>query len=400
MKGADPKFDSVGHWFAGLYFVQLSQATIGFLISYLYHTEDPGQSIWMLRSSRAGRVFLDLHSWGSTVLLLGWAFLIAFLIFRGKFRGGDRHLYWSSVVLGLAAYIQQVTGNLLPMDRHDVQTVVVEAGVAGGVPHLGPWLKATMLAGPQLSMATVALWYLVHALCTFTLLAPWLLKKLLRVDARMSTSPWMGMGLGALIVALALALGAPTGGRSSAADYQAYDALPSWYDLPLHGTLRMLSTVSLGWLGLAIPVLLVACLLVAPWLGASRPRRVQVPLSLLVGVLVVGTIGWGGQFALPWGRQNPTTDMLVNPFFPESETPLVAKGQDLFLAKGCINCHIAGGKGGGPDLAKIGDRRDTKWIKEFIANPTSQRPGSTMPAFDRLSQDELEALAEFLVWLR
>ena len=65
----------------------------------------------------------------------------------------------------------------------------------------------------------------------------------------------------------------------------------------------------------------------------------------------------------------------------------------------CARCHIIDGEGSknGPDLTVIGDKKDAKWLKTWIADPEAVDEKADMPAFgDRLSPQELTAVAEFL----
>src|SRR5262245_2961636 len=65
----------------------------------------------------------------------------------------------------------------------------------------------------------------------------------------------------------------------------------------------------------------------------------------------------------------------------------------------CASCHIIDGEGvnTGPDLSRIGEKRDAKWLQSWIADPEAMDPKADMPAFvDRLEPAELAALANFL----
>jgi ubiquinol-cytochrome c reductase cytochrome b subunit len=65
----------------------------------------------------------------------------------------------------------------------------------------------------------------------------------------------------------------------------------------------------------------------------------------------------------------------------------------------CVRCHIIDGEGvkNGPDLTQIGEKKDVKWLQSWIADPGAVDEKAEMPAFgDRLSPDELKAVAEFL----
>ena len=48
----------------------------------------------------------------------------------------------------------------------------------------------------------------------------------------------------------------------------------------------------------------------------------------------------------------------------------IAKGQEMFAAKGCVSCHkVGGGKLVGPDLQGVLTRRDQAWVSKMILRP-------------------------------
>lgn len=61
---------------------------------------------------------------------------------------------------------------------------------------------------------------------------------------------------------------------------------------------------------------------------------------------------------------------------PSSDTSLVVdqslarQGRSVFQQKGCTACHTIGrGKGAGPDLAGVIERRGLEWLRHFIRAP-------------------------------
>jgi ubiquinol-cytochrome c reductase cytochrome b subunit len=71
----------------------------------------------------------------------------------------------------------------------------------------------------------------------------------------------------------------------------------------------------------------------------------------------------------------------------------------LVFGRWCGNCHIIDGEGvkQGPDLTRAGEKRDAKWLREWITDPESIDDLADMPAFeDKLSPDELTAIANYL----
>lgn len=87
----------------------------------------------------------------------------------------------------------------------------------------------------------------------------------------------------------------------------------------------------------------------------------------------------------------PTTKM------PEQQ--MVAYGRTLYRQEGCFMCHQLDGEGGkvGPDLSLEGTRgRTNEWLVGHFKNPPGYTPGSIMPPFKNLTDDQLQALTAFL----
>ncbi|HEX9898250.1 MAG TPA: cbb3-type cytochrome c oxidase subunit II [Candidatus Methylomirabilis sp.] len=85
------------------------------------------------------------------------------------------------------------------------------------------------------------------------------------------------------------------------------------------------------------------------------------------------------------------------------EAPLLARGKQLYQEKGCVACHKVRGAGGslGPDLSLVGTRRkDPAWHLKHFRDPQAISPGSTMPPFAALPEQDLQALTVFMLSLR
>lgn len=78
-------------------------------------------------------------------------------------------------------------------------------------------------------------------------------------------------------------------------------------------------------------------------------------------------------------------------------TALVGQGRMVFRDQGCYGCHIAEGMGTpiGPDLSRIGAKRDQAFLARWLRDPSRQRPSAHMPKLE-LSEAEVRALAAYL----
>jgi cytochrome c2 len=78
----------------------------------------------------------------------------------------------------------------------------------------------------------------------------------------------------------------------------------------------------------------------------------------------------------------------------------VARGQELFVDRGCRACHIVGDTGGyvGPDLNGSGARLKAGWTAAFLREPQRWRPGTLEPDHS-LAPDEAAALTAYVLSL-
>ena len=80
----------------------------------------------------------------------------------------------------------------------------------------------------------------------------------------------------------------------------------------------------------------------------------------------------------------------------------VKKGEQLFYSVGCGSCHRVNGRGGtiGPDLSNEGQReRSRQWLVTQIRNPQAYVADSIMPAFTSLSDQEVNYIVDYLLYL-
>lgn len=344
-----------------------------------------------------------LHYWASALTILALVAAILAMLFGGHARKDNRWVWWSALTLAGLVLAIQVTGNALPASQHDVRTVNIEAGIAGGVPKIGPALRAEILGGDRFAQSTLDIWYGLHRfilpllILATTLAGLWASKK-----ASLKLHP-IGV-LMPLVIALVAAwtFGLPLGGQATSADFTATGTNPMWYVYPNHALLMLTARLAPGaqWVGaMLIPALSGLLLAALPLL--SKDGRLGKWVGA-VGVLLVGTVCFlagtpvQSVVAEQSAKAEPETD--TRDFGPV-DLALAGKGQQLFSREKCMNCHRVGERGKsdtGPNLAGVGSRQaDPKWYIDLLHDPASQGR-TTMPAFDDLQSEEYRALAEYL----
>jgi menaquinol-cytochrome c reductase cytochrome b/c subunit len=180
---------------------------------------------------------------------------------------------------------------------------------------------------------------------------------------------------------------------------------PDWYFYFLFYLLRIFKwpdTVILGTVG--IPTIAMILLFALPFVDRRLERRLaQRPVAVVAAVLVVismGTLTWKGATV----RESLPSEalLLVPQWMEQNRLPASARpGAELFAQSGCQNCHTYLGSGtanlGAPDLSAEGRRnRGLKWQIEHLRNPARLSPGSPMPSFAQLGEENLRKIAIFL----
>ena len=140
-------------------------------------------------------------------------------------------------------------------------------------------------------------------------------------------------------------------------------------------------------------------------------RPVQFIGAATIAVLIGGIIEMVPTFLI---KSNIPTIPSVKPY-----TPLELQGRDIYIAEGCYNCHSQmirpfrseterygeyskageyvydhpfqwGSKRTGPDLMRVGGKYPDAWHYNHLKDPPSMSPGSIMPPYPWLAEDELD----------
>jgi nitric oxide reductase subunit C len=80
---------------------------------------------------------------------------------------------------------------------------------------------------------------------------------------------------------------------------------------------------------------------------------------------------------------------------------VLTPGAALIKESGCLACHTLGDQGGtqGPRLEWVAERRDARWIADYLRDPGSFAKGTIMPPYAQLSDEQRMMIGEFIVSL-
>jgi menaquinol-cytochrome c reductase cytochrome b/c subunit len=182
---------------------------------------------------------------------------------------------------------------------------------------------------------------------------------------------------------------------------------PDWYFYFLFYLLRIFKwpeTVILATIG--IPTLCLILLLILPFVDLRMERRLsRRPVALVAAGLVIISMavltyrGATAQEAIASEVKAAIPSWAKKQGFANNQEAL--KGANLFAESGCTNCHTYLGTGssnlGAPDLSAEGSKgKGIQFQIDHLKCPSCVNPGSPMPPFAALGEDNLKALATFL----
>jgi len=375
-------------------------------------------SVAAMEGSLPLQIVRAAHHWLSALLLVLGAVYLVYGIASGAYRRPRQWAWAAAVGVVVLCFLFQLTGHLLPWDRHAVSTAVIEIGIAGNAPVIGPH-QAHLLRGGGVAFGpqTLTLWYVAHVgLLPIALAAlAWIfLSQVRRAGDR--PEPQRRIVVIALLVVLlaALSVPAPLGPPAGPEDYQNFTAPPEWYVLCLHTLMGLAQRISpsLSFMGsMIVPGLALLCVLALPWLDrrsshAPASRKLQVATVLaMAGVLVLKLAGANHAAPLFTAPDLPTAAAAPDPGEANAalDPELVRRGMALTESNGCLGCHKVGARGGavGPALDGTGTRHPAvDWHLRHLKDPPGVVPGSTMPPYNQLSDADLKAISTYMASLK
>lgn len=94
----------------------------------------------------------------------------------------------------------------------------------------------------------------------------------------------------------------------------------------------------------------------------------------------------------------------------EPSTDLAQRGREVYQEQSCFACHAIAGEGGmtAPNLTGFAEREmvggilelNHENVKRWVTNPEDVKPGSQMPSYAHLSDEDMNALVEYLMDLK
>lgn len=170
-----------------------------------------------------------------------------------------------------------------------------------------------------------------------------------------------------------------------------YNPRPEWYFLFFFQFLKLFPGSLEAVVAVVIPTIVLAALILVPFLDRTRERRwsrrwpvTSVGLVAVFFLIALEVAGVRSAPALPAGQ----------------ESLVVQQGRKVYQEINCSYCHSINGVGGtiGPDLSNIASQLDPQQLEAYLQNPHAMVPSTLHPKL-LFTQDELNALADYLATL-
>ena len=426
-------------WVAWLYtlgsvalFIFILQAVTGMFLAMNYspspdHAYD--SVAYISRQVAFGAFVRGLHHWGASAMVVVVALHLLTVFFLGAYKYPREATWIVGVFLLVLVLLFSFTGYLLPWNQQAYWATVVGTDITKEAPLIGPALMRLLCGASQVGATTLTRFFALHVLVFPALLAALIAVHLFMVVgqgvsalparvaraelgdlseqrrsemdryhlAKEAGEPFYPDTLArdavAVVVALLL-IGLlawripPEIGEIANPASTSYNPRPEWYFLFLFQFLKLFP----GWAepvaAVVLPSLAIVVLLLLPFFDWRLRRH---PLDRPLATSVAGLAVAGFVALTIAGAQSPR----VSAYVPEPR--LVAEGQRLFNQHHCLSCHSANGHGGviGPDLALAARQHDDRWLLAHLADPQGIVPGSPMPKF-LLLPDEQKALVAYI----
>lgn len=152
----------------GLSFFLFILLTITGIFLMFYYTPTEQQAyldIQALSTSVAfGSLVRNMHRWGAHLMVLTVFLHMSRVFYHGAYKPPREFNWVVGVVLLLLTLLLSFSGYLLPWDQLALWAVTVGTNMAGFVPMFGAQVKFTLLAGVEVTAATLLRFYVLHVL--------------------------------------------------------------------------------------------------------------------------------------------------------------------------------------------------------------------------------------------
>lgn len=391
----------------------------------LYYAPTPGGAhasvAYIQEEVLFGNIIRGIHNWAASFLMVIVPLHLLRVFFFSAYKK-PRELTWIfGVFLLLLTAGFAFTGYLLPWDQKGYWATVVGTNMMGLVPAVGEYVLKIVRGGMELGALALTRFYAAHILILPALLIFFLGLHLFLITKHGSAGSWdenkndlsqgfpfypkqaardliIAFFLLSTLLILAWKVGASLDDVADPTD-ETYIPRPDWYFLFLFQLLKYFPG-KLEIIGaILLPGIFVTLLLLLPFID-KKPRKAPYrrPLAILFGGGTLFAIALLTFLSIKEDRKLRAAQAEAAKFDPA----WAREGEKLFADNGCEGCHEGDGRiaATGPSLIGSARRHSQEWLILHFKNPDSLSPGSIMPKFDYLQEEEMIKLIHYIKSLK
>jgi ubiquinol-cytochrome c reductase cytochrome b subunit len=372
----------------------------------------------------SGSWIRSLHHYGSHWLSV-FVFLHVIRLFWDRAYIVNR-IQWIAAVLILGLVMAAGgTGYSLPWDARAFFSTRVAEGLMAGLPFAGSLARLWLLGGSEISSITLSRFFALHVLVIPALISAVVVWRLFRsqIAALFGTREAIAGALVFLVLALwALKNPAPLGPAVTEAGAD-YLPRPGAQFLWLYQSLKYIPGGLGSIVGLVLPGIVLAVLVLLPWLKRQRLIAGSLLGAGVVLIVLMTTASYlsdrrdpkaAQQFARQtaaedaWRREPFKPATIILAATPTSDAAATGGAPDMYT-KFCANCHGPHGEGAQqgplrfPPLLDVSTkpRRSVDDIVGLLKDPTVYGLQPPMRSFsDKLTEEQMREIAEWIVQLK
>ena len=379
-----------------------------------------------------GWLIHGLHYWGANAMIIVVVLHMTQVFLWGAYKR-PRELTWLfGVTLLLITMGMSFTGGPLPWDQAGYWAAEVGTSIPAAIPLIGDLTTNLMRGGQDMGQLTISRFFVLHAAILPIGLVVLFVAHLVAFRAKGAVGPWdpvkrqikepfwpdqafkdVMIASAAIITLIALSVFFPPPFTGAADPLSTtFTPKPEWNFLFLYQALKYF-TGALEPVGVAgVPAVLIFILVAVPFLDRNPERNpLKRPLALagaallaatLIALTIAGYVSKPGSAATAVTADTPAADRL-SPRNVPSNTESIKTGAAVFQSNGCAGCHKINRAGGviGPDLSNEGNQgRSREWLTIQIRNPRAHFPDTTMPSFNKLNDQYINNLIDYLLSLK
>ncbi len=380
-----------------------------------------------------GWLMHGLHYWGANLMIVAVVVHMIRVFIWGAYKK-PRELTWlAGVLLVLTTMALSFTGTPLPWNQKGYWAGEVGTSIAGTTPFIGDLVKRLLRGGEQMGQLALSRFFVMHTSVFPLLLVALFGFHIIAFRKFGSVGPWNALkrrysgpfwpdqaykdalvSTGVFFILIALSVYVPPGfaGPADILD-TSYVPKPEWNFLFLYEALKYFQgpLEPVGTIG--VPTVIVLLLVLLPFIDRNpETNPLRRPFAMLCGLLFTGVLAAltiSGYYSPGFARAPVSAGSTAPPQAASqpaasqpAQTEAASTGKPaprIFQTAGCTGCHRVGGTGGttGPELSgETLKGKSREWIVEQIRNPKAHNPGSIMPAFASLPDQQMNEIVSYL----